>query len=197
MKQGRRELNKIQCRSRILKMSRQLFTAKGYEETTMEDVAEAAEVSKATLYNYFSSKESLLMGIADAALEEIRQLVDVDMADEPDALVKLRRVLETLALDSVRYISLTRKILYLNSSPESDLYVTRQEIQRILEQLIARARDAGQLRQDIPAEETVEMFMGVYLMTQFAWRDIADYSDAYCAERVNRAVDHLLEGLAP
>ena len=50
-------------------MSRRLFTAKGYEETTMEDIAEAAEVSKATLYNYFSSKENLLLGIAEAALD--------------------------------------------------------------------------------------------------------------------------------
>ena len=72
MKQGRREMNKLQCRNRILKMSRRLFTAKGYENTTIEDVAEAAEISKATLYNYFSSKEDLLQGIADAALEEIR-----------------------------------------------------------------------------------------------------------------------------
>ena len=75
MKQGRREMNKLQCRNRILKMSRRLFTAKGYENTTIEDVAEAAEISKATLYNYFSSKEDLLQGIADAALEEIRQMV--------------------------------------------------------------------------------------------------------------------------
>lgn len=197
MKQGRRELNKIQCRNRILKMSRRLFTAKGYEETTMEEVAEAAEVSKATLYNYFASKESLLMGIADAALEEIRQLVDVELADEPDCLIKLRRVLETLAVDSIRYISLTRKIMYLNSFRDSELYVIRQEVQRLLEQLIVRAKEDGQLRRDVPTEELVDMFMGVYVMTQFAWCDISDYSNTYCVERVNRAIDHLLRGLAP
>ena len=58
---SRRELNKIHCRQRILKASRQLFSIKGYEETTMEDVAARAEVSKATLYNYFPGKDSLLM----------------------------------------------------------------------------------------------------------------------------------------
>ena len=67
-KPSRRELNKIQCRQRILKASRQLFSTKGYEETTMDDVAERAEVSKATLYNYFPGKDSLLMGIAEAEL---------------------------------------------------------------------------------------------------------------------------------
>ena len=56
-KQGRRERNKIRCRQRILRASRQLFSAKGYEETTMDDVAERSEVSKATLYNYFPGKD--------------------------------------------------------------------------------------------------------------------------------------------
>ena len=69
-KQGRRERNKIRCRQRILRASRQLFSAKGYEETTMDDVAERSEVSKATLYNYFPGKDSLLMGIAEAELDE-------------------------------------------------------------------------------------------------------------------------------
>lgn len=197
MHQGRRELNKLQCRDRILRMSRRLFTAKGYEDTTMEDIAEAAEVSKATLYNYFSSKESLLTGIADAALEEVRLLIGADPSGEPDSLLKLRQVLGMLALDSVRYISLTRRILYLNAFPESELYRTRQDIRQILEQLVTEAREQGSLRRDIPAGEMVDMFMGVYLMTQFAWCDISTYSDARCTEQVNRAIDCLLMGLAP
>ena len=106
-------------------MSRRLFTAKGYEDTTMEDIAEAAEVSKATLYNYFSSKENLLLGIAEAALDEIRQLIDTDLREEPDSLEKLRRVMETLVTDSIRYITLSRRILYSNLSPDSELHVTR------------------------------------------------------------------------
>lgn len=50
---------------------------------------------------------------------------------------------------------------------------------------------------DIPAEEIVELFMGVYLMTQFAWNDISGYSDEHCTKRVNQAIDRLLTGLAP
>lgn len=197
MQQGRRELNKLQCRERILKMSRRLFTAKGYEDTTMEDIAEAAEVSKATLYNYFASKESLLLGIADVALDEVRHSIEVDLAEETDSLVKLRRVVEMLALDSIRYISLTRRIMYLNSSPESELYTTRQDIVQLMETLIVQAQEQGTLRRDIPAEELVELFMGVYLMTQFAWSDISGYSDGHCIKRVDQAIDRLLTGLAP
>lgn len=197
MKQSRRELNKIQCRSRILKMSRRLFTAKGYENTTMEDIAEAAEVSKATLYNYFSSKENLLLGIAEAALEEIRQLVAVELCREPDSVEKIRRVLETLAVDSIRYITLTRRIFYLNVTSDNALHVTRLELLEILEQLVREALERGQLRADLTVEELVDAFMGVYLMTQFGWEDIGQYTEAQCRQKVRRAMDTILDGLLP
>lgn len=197
MKQSRRELNKIQCRSRILKMSRRLFTAKGYENTTMEDIAEASEVSKATLYNYFSSKENLLLGIVEAALEEIRQLVTVELCQEPDSVEKIRQVLETLAVDSIRYITLTRRIFYLNVSEGNALHVTRLELLEILSQLVNEARERGQLRQDLTAEELVDAFMGVYLVTQFGWEDIGQYTEAQCRQKVRRAMDAILRGLLP
>ena len=197
MKQSRRELNKIQCRSRILKMSRRLFTAKGYENTTMEDIAEASEVSKATLYNYFSSKENLLLGIVEAALEEIRQLVTVELFQEPDSVEKIRQVLETLAVDSIRYITLTRRIFYLNVSEGNALHVTRLELLEILRQLVDEARERGQLRRDLTAEELVDAFMGVYLVTQFGWEDIGQYTEAQCRQKVRRAMDAILRGLLP
>ena len=197
MKQSRRELNKIQCRSRILKMSRRLFTAKGYENTTMEDIAEASEVSKATLYNYFSSKENLLLGIVEAALEEIRQLVTVELCQEPDSVEKIRQVLETLAVDSIRYITLTRRIFYLNVSEGNALHVTRLELLEILRQLVDEARERGQLRRDLTAEELMDAFMGVYLVTQFGWEDIGQYTEAQCRQKVRRAMDAILRGLLP
>ncbi len=197
MKQSRRELNKIQCRSRILKMSRRLFTAKGYENTTMEDIAEASEVSKATLYNYFSSKENLLLGIVEAALEEIRQLVTVELCQEPDSVEKIRQVLETLAVDSIRYITLTRRIFYLNVSEGNALHVTRLELLEILRQLVDEARERRQLRRDLTTEELVDAFMGVYLVTQFGWEDIGQYTEAQCRQKVRRAMDAILRGLLP
>ena len=196
MKQGRRELNKLQCRNRILKMSRRLFTAKGYENTTIEDIAEASEISKATLYNYFSSKEHLLQGIADAALEEIRQLVREDLRDEPDSLEKLRRVMETLAADSARYVALTRRIFYLNVSPDSELHGSRAELLEILGRLVREAQEQGRLRRDLPSEELVEVFLGVYLLTQFGWEDMEHCTEAECRRKVGRVIDQVLSGLA-
>lgn len=196
MKQGRRELNKLQCRDRILKMSRRLFTAKGYGNTTIEDIAAAAEISKATLYNYFSSKEDLLQGIADAAMEEIRLLVREGLQEEKDALAKLRRVMETLAADAARYVALTRRIFYLNVSPESELHGARAELLEILGHLVREAQEQGKLRRDLPTEELVEVFLGIYLLALMGWEDMEHCTEDVCRRRVGRVMDQVLAGLA-
>lgn len=177
-------------------MSRRLFTSKGYENTTIEDVAEAAEISKATLYNYFSSKEHLLLGIAEAALEEIRQLIREDLRYEPDSLERLRRVMETLVADSARYVTLTRRIFYLNVSPDNALHGPRTELLEILGQLVREGQEQGRLRRDLAEEELVEVFLGVYLLTQFGWEGLERFTEEECRRKVDRVLDQVLTGLA-
>lgn len=192
---SRRELNKLRCRRRILRASRELFSARGYEEVTIEDVADKAEISKATLYNYFPSKESLLIGIAEDELADIRLLIDTELRDEPDSLKKLRRMLEVLVLDSIPYISLSRKITYLNSCEGSDLYATRLDMLHMFRQLVVEAQAQGRFRADVPADDIVDMVMGIYLMSQFQWSHIADYSEDFCREKLRRFFDHMLSGV--
>jgi AcrR family transcriptional regulator len=50
-------------RNQILDSAIQLFCEKGYHRTTTKDIAQAADISEGTIYNYFDSKEDLLIGI--------------------------------------------------------------------------------------------------------------------------------------
>ena len=58
---GLRERKAKKTRKRILNKALQLFNRQGYEQTTMEAVAEAAEVSRSTLFRYFPSKDLILL----------------------------------------------------------------------------------------------------------------------------------------
>ena len=58
----------------ILEASEKLFLSKGYEDTTMDEIATEAEFSKGTLYNYFESKEELYLAIGTKAYEIIIDL---------------------------------------------------------------------------------------------------------------------------
>lgn len=64
----RREREREQRRQGILDAAEAVFVEQGASNATMDDVARAAELSKGTLYLYFSSKDALLMGIAVRSL---------------------------------------------------------------------------------------------------------------------------------
>jgi AcrR family transcriptional regulator len=87
--EGRRERKKRQTRRALHRAALELFATRGVDQTTVEDIADAVDVSARTFHRYFASKEEVLF--SDAA--ERRQRLATLLADRP--------VDETL-LDSVR-----------------------------------------------------------------------------------------------
>jgi len=69
-KPTRKELERLRRRSEILHAARELFLTKGFVNATLEEVAQLAEFSKGTIYNYFANKEELLWGMIELFLEE-------------------------------------------------------------------------------------------------------------------------------
>ncbi|NPC96676.1 TetR/AcrR family transcriptional regulator [Nocardioides sp. zg-DK7169] len=72
---GRRELNKLQTRERLLGATRELLAEVG-AVTTVEEIAERAGVSRATFFNYFASKDDLLAELYAALLAQMDEVVE-------------------------------------------------------------------------------------------------------------------------
>jgi AcrR family transcriptional regulator len=91
---GLRERKKQKTREAIQRAALRLFTKRGYDETTIEEIAAAVEISPSTFFNYFPTKE-------DVVLYDMYDRVAIEMfVNQPknDALdVVARRVLESLA----------------------------------------------------------------------------------------------------
>ena len=68
---GLRERKKQEARNRIIGAAERLFAQHGIDGTTMEDVAGEAEVSVATVYNYFGNKRALLIAGVETETDDM------------------------------------------------------------------------------------------------------------------------------
>ena len=69
-------------RAEIERIALDLFGAHGFEETTVDDIAEAAGISRRTFFRYFPSKNDVVWGDFDALLAELAQQLDAPSADQ-------------------------------------------------------------------------------------------------------------------
>ncbi|NEK39158.1 TetR family transcriptional regulator [Rhizobium leguminosarum] len=80
--EGRRERKRRQTRERIEQAAMTLFLQRGFEATTIEDITEAADVSKRSFFDYFPSKEEVVFAWQDAFADRLMAAVAARPADE-------------------------------------------------------------------------------------------------------------------
>jgi len=86
-----RERTRRAVRGELAQLAMDLFVENGYDETTIDDLAAAAGMSKRTFFRYFASKEELVMGKYEVLGEQLAEDLAARPADEP-IWVSLRQV---------------------------------------------------------------------------------------------------------
>lgn len=81
VKEGRRERKRRQTRERIEAAALALFLERGFDGTTIEDITEAADVSKRSFFDYFPSKEEVVFAWQDSFADELADAVAVQPQD--------------------------------------------------------------------------------------------------------------------
>ena len=89
---GRRERKVAETRRAILDSARALFETEGYAETTVEQIADAADVAVRTFFRYFPTKESLLF----AEFDEVRRTMLDELRARPVEEGPLQSVIQSL-----------------------------------------------------------------------------------------------------
>src|ERR1700744_4046056 len=92
-KLGLRERKKQQTRETIARAALRLFAERGYDETTLADIAEAANVAPRTIFGYFESKEDILLWEEDSFLGELKRRLD----QRPDGTTTVDAIREFLS----------------------------------------------------------------------------------------------------
>jgi AcrR family transcriptional regulator len=83
VREGRRERKRRQTRERIEQAAMSLFLERGFDATTIEDITEAADVSKRSFFDYFPSKEEVVFAWQDAFADGLAAAIAARPAGEP------------------------------------------------------------------------------------------------------------------
>lgn len=102
MEESLRERKKLRTRRNLVEAALRLFDEKGYEQTSVAEIAAAAEVSTKTFFNYFPSKEAVIFADSSVRLETAIEVIHDRRPNEPlSALVV--RIVEALVKRSLVY----------------------------------------------------------------------------------------------
>ncbi len=96
---GRRERNKQKVRQRLYSSALALFTEQGYDRTSIDEIAELADVARGTFFNYFHRKEDLISEWGHQRRARLRERLDAPMPPEgrEHTEARLRRCMSALA----------------------------------------------------------------------------------------------------
>jgi AcrR family transcriptional regulator len=99
-----RERKKLETRRRLRRVALGLFAERGFSNVTAEEIAEAAEVSTRTFFNYFPSKEAVLLSADPDRLQAVRDTI-IAAAPGVTALEVLRQAMTVRAREAVAEVA--------------------------------------------------------------------------------------------
>lgn len=150
-------------RETIIAAASEVFREVGFERASMSDIRAKVGGSKATLYNYFSSKEELFLEVMmlskKAQFDIIHQAIDSTEGDIEDSLLQFGEKLLTFIYSS-EILSFRR--LFINEATRSNIGKSfydrgKKQADLLVAEFLKKNMDAGKLRQEDPQIVTLHL----------------------------------------
>ena len=200
---GRRQLQKLDRERRILTAARKLFDRNGYAKTSMEDVAARAGLAVGTLYNYFRSKDDLLLAIMRREADRLVRIAEGIVADPPDDPVIAIAAMADLFVESLRADERTlwRELFAAAISSPHDLGARLLELDNQLvvqlSALLAKLKERGLLADDVDSAQAATTMYGVCISWELAFLMNEQLSVDAMRDGIAGAIRMTVRGLLP
>jgi TetR/AcrR family transcriptional regulator, cholesterol catabolism regulator len=157
-------------RQELVEVAAQIFREKGYEATTLSDIAERFGADRASLYYYVAGKEELfqeaLQGITDRNVQDAEQILGDDQISAPE---KLRLLIEKQMVSHEQnyphvYVYIQedmRKVANAKSKWAKRMVAQTKRYEEIIITIIQQGIDDGTIRSDLPVNLIANSVFGM------------------------------------
>ncbi|HEX3117477.1 MAG TPA: TetR/AcrR family transcriptional regulator [Candidatus Acidoferrum sp.] len=193
----RRTRRSAETRERLFHAAMRMFAEKGFAEATVEDITNAADVGKGTFFNYFPSKEHILIAFSDMQLGKLERFVEAARNGKGPMRAFFRTMSQQMTSEPAKKPDVMRALLQANLSSVSVRELMRERNtrgERLLAEIVQIGQERGEFRRDVSALEMARVFRQMTFGTILLW---SVYGDDSLAERIDRAIDILWTGFVP
>ena len=195
-----REEKKQKTKQAIINAATTLFSANGFENTSIEELAKVAGVGKGTVYGYFQTKKEILHAFCENELDQIyKELVSRANQEAPF----LEQML-TIYMTEFKYVTqnkefgriFMRQTIFPDENDAQNFLETEDKYFQLIFPILERAKERGELRKDLELLHITGHFYGLYILLMSAW-----YSGRIPTVEISTAMELIfrqaLEGLQP
>ena len=200
---GLRERKKIRCRAAIMDAGHALFSENGYSGTSMDAIAERADVGIATVYNYFGTKGRLLADIQTPQLEKLLQdgvLLLKSPPEEPCegmlALIGIYRSLDNNWAEKALLLAVIAPGLAAEPLLDELAQQAEEQVKLQIEDMIAHYQASGRVRADINLHDAASIIF--YIFNQHFIEHVTQDSSNYqlMAQQMDRQIGFIIGAIS-
>lgn len=138
---------------KILQSAIKLYISNGIKKTTMDEIAQTANVSKVTIYKYYGDKDAFYHEVGKSLLNEYIQKISYHMTESIDLKHKIKSVMDTLTdFITSHKLTLCQELILFNNKLQTDYDNYAGKYREIIISLISDGKQNMQIRNDIDNE---------------------------------------------
>ena len=157
----------------MLEVAESLFASKGFDNTTIREIAREARVGVGTVYEYFPDKKSLLFAIPTVRIKELVEQLNECLYVVPGALDKLRKLVHFFLSYYQKNTNFAR-LMYLVMVPyqewrHSPTYQLARSLTNILSAILREGQEQGLIRNDVDVRLMRNLYLGAIERLTVSW----------------------------
>ncbi|MFS4092487.1 TetR/AcrR family transcriptional regulator [Streptomyces sp. AF1A] len=163
-----RQQRKTETRERLLRAATELFAAQGFEETTYDEIAQAAAVARQTVFNHFPRKEDFVLAWGALRREEITHALADRAFTEKSATARLVLIMQVLA-ESYERSPAAGRVYTLAWVKWGGPVLEERTLATQFAGVIEEGQRSGEIRDDVSAQTAGELIRAAYFDALWRW----------------------------
>ena len=168
----RRQRRRIETREKIFRTALHLFAERGFIATTIDAIAESADIGKGTFFNYFENKESILLQYREMQMERVKTFVAEKMKSDEPLNILLYNLAVTMSAEQKKNPTLFQILMtgvFLNETNRNRMAEGLARGREMLAELIGARQKSGEIRSGLTARAIALSFQRMAFGTTLLW----------------------------